>query len=53
MISTRVPDLQMVSIGPTKEGLHSPDERLKISDVGKIYDLLKRIVSNLEELEKN
>ena len=53
MISTRVPDLQMVSIGPTKEGLHSPDERLKISDVGKIYDLLKRIVSNLKELEKN
>jgi dipeptidase D len=52
MISIRVPDLQMVSIGPTTEGLHSPSERLKISDVGKIYDLLKSIVSNLEELEK-
>jgi len=51
MISTRVSDLQMVSLGPTVEALHSPSERLKINDVGILYKLLKRIVSNIEELK--
>jgi dipeptidase D len=50
MISTRIEGLQMVSLGPTVEGLHSPSEKLKISDVGIIYQLLKDIVSNLAEL---
>ncbi len=53
MISTKLSDLQMVSIGPTVEGLHSPSEKLRIADVEKIYDLLKRIVSNIEELKKD
>ncbi len=53
MISTKISGLQMVSLGPTVEGLHSPSERLKISDVGKIYELLKRIVSNIKELKSN
>lgn len=53
MISTRISGLQMVALGPTVESLHSPSERLKISDVGKIYELLKRIVSNIKELKTN
>jgi dipeptidase D len=51
MIATRIPGLQMVSIGPTMENLHSPRERLKISDLGILYELLKRIISNLKELK--
>ncbi|MFX0049559.1 MAG: hypothetical protein ACFE8G_15605, partial [Candidatus Hermodarchaeota archaeon] len=50
MISTRISDLQMVSLGPSIEGLHSPSEKLKISDVDIIYKLLKNIVLNLKEL---
>ena len=50
MISTRISGLQMVALGPTVEGLHSPSERLKISDVGIIYELLKRIVFNIKEI---
>ncbi len=53
MISTRISGLQMVALGPTVESLHSPSERLKISDVGPIYELLKRIVSNIKELKIN
>jgi dipeptidase D len=53
MISTRISGLQMVALGPTVEALHSPSERLKISDVGKIYELLKRIVSDIKELKTN
>jgi dipeptidase D len=34
------PELDMISVGPTIEGAHSPDERLEISTVGKVYDLL-------------
>jgi len=52
MISTRVSGLQMVSLGPTVEGLHSPSEKLKISDVGTLYELLKRIVAHIEELKR-
>jgi len=50
MISTRIKNLQMVSLGPTLEGLHSPSERLKIADVSIVYQLLKNIVLNLAEL---
>ena len=50
MISTRLKGLQMVSLGPTIEGLHSPSEKLKISDMAVIYQLLKNIIINLEEL---
>ncbi|MHA1194290.1 MAG: beta-Ala-His dipeptidase [Promethearchaeota archaeon] len=53
MISTKISGLQMVSLGPTVEGLHSPSEKLRISDVGKIYELLKRIVSDIKELKIN
>ena len=30
----------MISIGPTMKHVHSPDERLEIASVGKVYDLL-------------
>jgi dipeptidase D len=50
MISTRISGLQMVSLGPTIEGLHSPSEKLKISDMSTLYQLLKNIVLNLKVL---
>lgn len=50
MISTRIKNLQMVSLGPTLEALHSPSERLKIADVAIVYELLKNIVLNLAEI---
>ena len=52
MIRTKLSGLQMVSLGPTVEGLHSPSEKLKISDVGIVYELLKRIISHIEELKR-
>jgi dipeptidase D len=30
----------MISVGPTIEHPHSPDERLEIASVGMVYDLL-------------
>ena len=50
MISTRINGLQMVSLGPTVEGLHSPSEKLKIADVGVLYTLIKNLIENILKL---
>lgn len=42
---TKYPDMDMVSVGPTMEGIHSPDERLCISSVGSFYNYLKEVLS--------
>ena len=42
---TKYPYLDMVSIGPTMEGVHSPDERLYIPSVGTFYASLKEVLS--------
>jgi dipeptidase D len=34
------PELDMISVGPTIKHVHSPDERLEIASVAKVYDLL-------------
>jgi dipeptidase D len=40
VIGGTYPALDMISIGPTIEHAHSPDERLEIASVGKVYDVL-------------
>jgi len=50
MINTRISGLQMVSLGPTVEGLHSPSEKLKIADVGVLYTLIKKLIENILKL---
>lgn len=42
---TKYPYLDMISIGPTMEGVHSPDERLFIPSVGSFYEYLKLVLS--------
>ena len=44
---TKYPYLDMVSIGPTMEGVHSPDERLNIPSVGRFYNYLKEVLSRV------
>ncbi|MBN1142298.1 MAG: aminoacyl-histidine dipeptidase [Deltaproteobacteria bacterium] len=40
VIGAKYPEMKMISVGPTLEKVHSPDERLEIASVGKVYDLL-------------
>ncbi len=47
ILGDKFPGLDMISFGPTIEGAHSPDERVKIDDVNKFYKLLKAILSEL------
>ncbi len=47
IIGSKIPGLQMVSIGPTADNAHTPDERVKISDIPILYTLLKSVVQDL------
>jgi len=50
-ISQKIPGIQMISIGPTVDGEHTPNEKLKIMDVGIIYELLIKILMNFSIIE--
>lgn len=50
ILGEKYPQLDMISLGPTIEGAHSPDEKVNINDVDKFYRLLKSIIV---ELAKN
>ncbi len=43
----KFPELDMVSIGPTVTGAHSPDEGLEVSSVGKFWTLLTAVLGKL------
>ena len=47
LFSERYPHLDMLSIGPTMRGVHSPDERLLIPTVEKVYTLVLEILKNI------
>ncbi|MHA1966097.1 MAG: hypothetical protein ACW97G_16095, partial [Candidatus Thorarchaeota archaeon] len=52
IIGAKIPGIQMVSIGPNMENVHTPDEKLKIIDVEILYNLLKAIVEDLSNLKR-
>ncbi len=41
------PHMDMVSIGPTIRGAHSPDERVHIESVGRYWSLLTSVLKNI------
>lgn len=45
----KYPFLDMISIGPTMKGVHSPDERLSISATKKCWEWLKEILASSVE----
>jgi dipeptidase D len=48
-IAAHLPGLAAVSIGPTIEGAHGPQERLDIASVGRFFDVVRRILARLAE----
>ncbi len=40
VVGVKYPHLDMTSVGPTIVDVHSPDERLEISGVTRVYQLL-------------
>ena len=47
IIGERYPGMDMVSIGPLQENVHSPDERVHIESVERFYGFLKAILRDL------
>ncbi|MDY0297382.1 MAG: aminoacyl-histidine dipeptidase [Acidobacteriota bacterium] len=48
IIGDKYPGMDMISIGPTLRYPHSPDEKVRISDIGKIWDLLAALFADLK-----
>ncbi len=47
IIGERVPGMDMISFGPTLEGVHSPDEKIYIDTVEKFWKFLLSILSSV------
>ena len=47
IIGERIPGMDMVSFGPTMEGVHSPDEKIHIDTVPLFYDFVLGILKNV------
>ncbi|MFX1338166.1 MAG: beta-Ala-His dipeptidase [Promethearchaeota archaeon] len=47
ILKQHFPEIDMISLGPTVEGAHSPEERLKIQSVEKIWKFLIKLLNNL------
>jgi dipeptidase D len=46
IIGEKVPGMDMVSFGPTLEGVHSPDEKIHIASVKKYWDFLVALLAD-------
>ena len=47
LFAERYPNLDMLSMGPTMRGVHSPDERLHIPSVEKVWKLVLEILKEI------
>ena len=47
IIGEKYPGMDMVSFGPTLEGVHSPDEKISIDTVPKFWEFLLAILKNV------
>lgn len=48
ILKQKVSEIEMISLGPKVEHAHSPDERLKIASVEKIWKLLIALLQNIK-----
>ena len=49
VIGSKYPGMDMISIGPTLNDVHSPAERLLIPSVGNVMELLSAVLQNIPE----
>lgn len=47
IIGANYPQMEMISFGPTIKGAHSPEERVSVASVGKIWDFLVDILKQI------
>ncbi len=47
LFTEKYPHLELISVGPTMRGVHSPDERLLVPTVDLVWKLIKQIIKNI------
>ncbi len=48
ILNKKFPEIEMISLGPNIQGGHSPDEKLHVKSVEKIWKLLCELLKNLD-----
>lgn len=48
LISNKLPDLDIVSIGPDMQDIHTPDERLSIASTKRMWDYLLAVLASMK-----
>ena len=53
IIASKIPKLEgnVVAIGPTIHGAHTPSEKVRIHDVSVLYDLIKKIIEEMSDID--
>ena len=46
--ATRKPGMDMISFGPTLKNPHSPDEKIHVESIGKVWDFLVELLKSLK-----
>jgi dipeptidase D len=46
-VASKYPQMDLISIGPTLADVHSPTERLQVSTVPKVIDLLVAVLGQI------
>lgn len=49
IVKGRIPDMDIISIGPDLHAIHSPDESLSVSSLDRTYELIKSILKEIAE----
>ena len=47
VIGNRIPGMDMISFGPTIKEPHSPDEKIHVGDIGKVWDFMQALLEEL------
>lgn len=47
MAKSKWPDMDIITMGPTAEGVHSPDERLYLESFDSCYNVLRDLLAHL------
>ena len=47
LFAEKMPNVDFISIGPDIEGAHSPDEKMSVSSLNRVYDYLVKVLEKL------
>ncbi len=44
IIKSRIPDMDIISIGPNMRNIHTPDEALELASCARLFEVLKKVI---------